>query len=674
MKFKSLYLYNFMRYKGENRLEFSCDPEKPVTVVLGENASGKTTLSQAFRFALYGEIQVERGKREQDYCLLNHDVIEHMDANSKAHVQVQMEFVYRDEVYRITRRIQYRRRYPAKSLLEENAVHTLELVEEGIPIQLLSDQKEQIQAKIEEILPYYLSFYFLFDGEKWAEPGSNGFRSNVKESMHQFTGLSSLKNAMIHLKEMGSSSVIKQFESRITGGAMFDNIQKEKELEERRLQQRKQTLETVQTEEDNARRKCAEVELFLEQNRATEEVQKQFKALQSLERDRQKLVQSTYQQLVTRFSDMALYEVAQPLLERCMELMRHVHMDRKDVPHMRQATIDYLIQTGTCICGTPLHKDSVPYHTIMKYRDYLPPADIGSLLGEFERTARRWEQRAEQSYEDMAEIAEEVLNAYVEYEKSRGEREALESRMEDSIDFKEKRERYRQYQEAYRTFGIQAETLKGDIRQIEDRIARMEENMRQMEAKNQANRQNRLRAQIARELYEEIGHSYQKKETEVFQDLNRGIQENFRKIFKSQDKTVVLDEDYQIKMVYENEGREEKNLSEGEKIARNFAFIISVLEYSQRKKQESSSRDQETDDIETLPIVLDGPFSKLSNENISKVSGVLPQIAEQVILFMLEKDWVHTKLDAHVGAAYRIEKGTKSINAKLTRRDNGKNV
>ena len=668
MKFKSLYLYNFMRYKGENRLDFSCDSEKPVTVVLGENASGKTTLSQAFRFALYGNIQVERGKREQDYCLLNQDVIESMDANSRACVEVRIEFVHREEVYRVTRKIQYRRRYPALSLIEEKSIQTMELMEEEVPIQQISDQKDIIQAKIEEMLPYYLSFYFLFDGEKWSEPTSNGFRSSVKESMHQFTGLSSLKNAMIHLKEMGSSSVIKQFESRITGGAMFDNVQKDKELEERHLQQKQHDLEVAKTAERNAKKKCEEIEEFLERNQTTEEVQRRFSTLKKLENDRADMVAKDYQSLVSRFSDLGLYYIAQPLMQRCLELLKYVHMERKDVPHMRQGTIDFLVKTGNCICGTPLHKDSQAYHTIMEYRNYLPPADIGSLLGEFERTANRWGLRAEKAQEDIAEMANQTVQAYGRYVESRNEREELEGRMESSVDFKEKRALQKRYREEYRNAAVEVTAIQSKIREISERIARKEQDMQQMEAKNQANQQNRLRAEIAKELYEEIDRSYQKKEGEVFRELNEGIQENFRRIFKSQDKKVLLDEDYNIKMVYENEGREEKNLSEGEKIARNFAFIISVLEYSQRKKQEASLDD---DEIETLPLVLDGPFSKLSNENIGKVSGVLPQIAEQVILFMLEKDWVHTNLDTYVGASYRIEKGTKSINAKLRRRENG---
>ena len=59
---------------------------------------------------------------------------------------------------------------------------------------------------------------------------------------------------------------------------------------------------------------------------------------------------------------------------------------------------------------------------------------------------------------------------------------------------------------------------------------------------------------------------------------------------------------------------------------------------------------------DTLPIVLDGPFSKLGEENISLVANVLPQVSEQVIVFMLRKDWAYTGLDKYVGAEYSIDK------------------
>lgn len=63
MKFESITMENFMRYKGRNHIEFSCDDVKNVTVVLGDNTVGKTTIAQAFRWGLYGALMAKRDKK-----------------------------------------------------------------------------------------------------------------------------------------------------------------------------------------------------------------------------------------------------------------------------------------------------------------------------------------------------------------------------------------------------------------------------------------------------------------------------------------------------------------------------------------------------------------------------------------------------------------------------------
>lgn len=58
-------------------------------------------------------------------------------------------------------------------------------------------------------------------------------------------------------------------------------------------------------------------------------------------------------------------------------------------------------------------------------------------------------------------------------------------------------------------------------------------------------------------------------------------------MFNAKDKRIQLTENYEIQMLYPTDVgfREEKNLSEGEKIARNFAFIVTIMEYSRNKRQ-----------------------------------------------------------------------------------------
>ena len=53
MLIKSLRYKNFRQFKGENQSTFSCDPQKNVTIILGDNTFGKTTLLQMFNWCFY---------------------------------------------------------------------------------------------------------------------------------------------------------------------------------------------------------------------------------------------------------------------------------------------------------------------------------------------------------------------------------------------------------------------------------------------------------------------------------------------------------------------------------------------------------------------------------------------------------------------------------------------
>ena len=101
-----------MRYKGVNEINFSCDDEHNVTVILGDNTVGKTTIAQAFRWCLYGAIMVERGKKESDYELLNNDVLAKLDANGRATVFVEITALDNEKLYTIHREAEYMRVYP----------------------------------------------------------------------------------------------------------------------------------------------------------------------------------------------------------------------------------------------------------------------------------------------------------------------------------------------------------------------------------------------------------------------------------------------------------------------------------------------------------------------------------------------------------------------------------
>jgi len=129
-------------------------------------------------------------------------------------------------------------------------------------------------------------------------------------------------------------------------------------------------------------------------------------------------------------------------------------------------------------------------------------------------------------------------------------------------------------------------------------------------------------------------------------------------MFNSKDKYARLEADYKIHMYYRSVGGfsdyEETNLSNGELIAINFVYIVSILELAKMRQQ----KEQGMSGILKLPLVLDAPFSNLSNENTHLVANRLPEFAEQVIIFMLDKDWEASGLKRYTlpDYCYRISR------------------
>lgn len=60
LHFNKLILHNFGPYKGQQIIDFTT--ESGVTIFWGNNGRGKTTLLNAFRYALFGVIQRRNGQ------------------------------------------------------------------------------------------------------------------------------------------------------------------------------------------------------------------------------------------------------------------------------------------------------------------------------------------------------------------------------------------------------------------------------------------------------------------------------------------------------------------------------------------------------------------------------------------------------------------------------------
>ena len=102
MLLQKISITNFRQYKGTTEIAFSTDKKKNVTVIMGENGTGKTTLAQAFMWVLYGETEFKVKE------LLNRELRDKMYPGDEQ--QVKVELVVQDDVgkyYHVVRRQKY---------------------------------------------------------------------------------------------------------------------------------------------------------------------------------------------------------------------------------------------------------------------------------------------------------------------------------------------------------------------------------------------------------------------------------------------------------------------------------------------------------------------------------------------------------------------------------------
>jgi len=55
---------------------------------------------------------------------------------------------------------------------------------------------------------------------------------------------------------------------------------------------------------------------------------------------------------------------------------------------------------------------------------------------------------------------------------------------------------------------------------------------------------------------------------------------------------------------------------------------------------------------------MDAPFSNVDEKHTANIAKILPEVAEQVIMFVMQKDWNYAKkvMDDKVGARYKLDK------------------
>lgn len=670
MKIKSIQLCNFRQYKGEQpAILFSTDDEKNVTVILGINTSGKTTLIQAFRWCLYGGKSCSFKTKE----VLNAEVEEDMNPLENRKVSVEIVLVHEGREYTIWR----------TQTFKINEMGRLKAEDEILKIQYKEDNGEQqgISAHdtaktINKILPEGLSDYFFFDGERISDINN---RSDVVAAVRGLMGLDVIGEARDRLDPSSAKSVTSKLTKELDTGSDQEGANLSQKLTE--VQEKREGL--------IARIKEAESEIEYFENRKTELSQMLLDNEQSKQNQQRRETlehdvehcQTNIKQAETRikseFQRGALSFFALPLLECARKTIDDSKQDGEGIPEMRQAAIDYILERNYCICGCDLEENQGARKRIESEKKLLPPAHIGTLLRtqkgkylQFEEASKGYVQVVIESHSDFRRNIRYLDEKQEELDDV--SKEIADSPNVDVVkiekDYADNEKSLEDKRELFKHLNQQIGATDNEIDSIEKRID-------SLTVTSEKNRKLKRYIMYSKAIFGRFDKAYSEKETEVKEKLLESVNRIFSKMYHGQ-RTVSLNDKYQIILSAQlNTSKKQTDESKGLEAVKNFSFIAGLVDLARQKIQDASSGTEDEldkelrDNTEPYPLVMDAPFSNADEIHISNISRIIPDIAEQVILIVMKKDWDIAKesLEEKVGRRYLIEKINNSETNSIVR-------
>lgn len=609
MIISSLRLVNFRQYLGDNELTFSTDPEKNLTIVTGDNGTGKTGIFIALNWCLYGVLDRDSGG------LLSKGLSEEARAEG-GFIEVQ----FRHDATQYVARRAIEAVGPSQ---EKSGLLSLRRLA-GSNAKLVPNPVQQMN----EILPEDARRYFFFDGERINDLTKAGHEAQVRDAMHSVLKLKILERTIAHL-----GVVEKEYAAEIRQSGALDNETKGLLAEIEGVRVRIEELVSQRNQAQEELDKCEEQiaainEAFLSieavSRLVAEEAQIDAK-LAALDA-RSGSLTAAMRDLVARsgpgFASPAI-EIANAILDDKRK--------RGEVPsNVRHQLIDDLLKAGNCICDRPL--------------------DAGAR----QALASRLKGAASEEMEDMviqaaghigalrglsSDIPTQIADQLGGFEDMRSDMDDLQRKRDAirrgmSVDLKGKapQEIIQQVQDLSKN-RQHLETRRGDLKydlgKHSQLIAHFESEEGQLRQELQRSASMASAASRGARRYEIAVQARQAAETLLntfFEDMRGRIEKTTDEVFKSllrkkkQFTQVKIHDDCRIDVIDRFGTSALQQLSEGEGQVLSLSFIVAMARVTG----------------EEAPLVIDNPFGRLGKTVLGNIAREIPDIAGQMILLVLD--------------------------------------
>jgi DNA sulfur modification protein DndD len=604
---------------------------------MGENGSGKTSLAQAFTWCLYGKTDFD------DPILLCKTISQTMVSNEESKVRVAIELVHSGTEYTIISEQDYTKSSDGKiKPLGQRKFNIVYKAEDGQQ-EFIPDLQTDLRMK--EILPIELSKYFFFDGERIGNMSKDlkkGKSQEFAEAVRSLLGLNALINAMSHLKGKGASkSVLKRYDE------MYDSTSDRRIAEytskidqyDEDIERIENTLEDHERECERTDEKIRELNDRIRRNESSADLAKQRDSLISNQQQLITYKKTQVSDLLKSFNKIAPVYFTKRMMRNCLEQLSDDNKLTKSVPDIHARTIDQILKSGRCICGAEVIAGNSAYNELNSLLEFIPPKSLGNMIDQFRLTCESSVKASDTFYSDFKEKYSGILSFDATYNEYEEKITQITSKLRDMEDVGKLQSELTKYEKHKRDLTSSINDLNRSRGSNETNRERIESERKELTLKDKNNKQIEVYKAYAQYLYDVIYEQYTSEEERVRNELSTEINGIFRTIYNG-GFSLSLDDKYNVQVLVDdyNGYKDDVETSTAQSISIIFAFIAGVIKMARKSHNSDGDSDSNILVSEPYPLVMDAPLSSFDKTRIQTVCTVLPEVAEQVVIFIKDTD------------------------------------
>lgn len=646
MRLQSLTLENFRQFYGVQSLDFSGDDDANVTIIHGENGSGKTALLNAFKWTFYGTTDFATGSDK----LMSERCIVEAGEGDELKLSVSIKFDHDDRHYEATRNQYFKKLEGMRCKKVGDSQIELSWTDEDGTY----NKSNNPSTHINQILPSRMHPYFFFNGERIEKLSSVESSPEIQQAIKGMMGIEIIERASRHLGQYVIKDLKKDLKNLSTD-ELKDVIDNETSFTEM-VQDASERIDQIKSNSRGHRALLGDINNKLKSIGPVSELQKERERLGADLEDIVNKINSVHKERLQHISRYGFLSVSEKMINEAKSILDDRRKKGELPAKIKMQFLSDLLSQERCLCDRALEPGTDAYQCVQNFKKSSVSNDVENAFIKTSGDLAAMQVSRPKLFDQLNSFRERVK----EYETARSHkhgrideisRQIGESELEDVEKLENKREEIRgELSKIDQSLGEWSNKLRDAERSLADWSKKRKELDKIGDKAGIANE----KLELAEEMERVISQLHNSLSEAVRVELSSIVNETFRSIMKK-DYWAEIDSDYslQIKKRIGDHIQNVADKSTGESQVSSLSFIGGLVSLAKKRHAQAGAYYKGG----LYPIVMDSPYGNLDPEYRSKVASYIPDLAEQVIIMVSNSQWkgdVESSVRRKMGKEYTL--------------------